>query len=223
MLAELLKQSLDLENPGVQVALADLGVQVALAVGTWALVLISLYFMRKSANHIAESNRIIKEANELSKVELRARLRPELEFLQLKASLETGGGNYTMRVIGTMKNTGTIPALNVRSAFAETSHKYPRDIVDQRVNQGIFTKGLSYGSLSPGSETDLFFSMDWNQTKQQSILAVFLEYEYENIERHHGEKLFVCTVSGGGTATIEQYHQSEIEEKKAELKKTQQS
>jgi hypothetical protein len=74
----------------------------------WALVVISAYYMKKSANQIAEANKINRDAHDLAKVELKSRLRPELEFIGTECRL--GTGSTEMAVFGVMKNTGTVPA-----------------------------------------------------------------------------------------------------------------
>ena len=59
---------------------------------------------------------------------------PEIErfnFGQM-IHLETGPTSYTMRVLGAVKNIGTVPASNLRIHFVETTHQYLRDVVKDR-------------------------------------------------------------------------------------------
>jgi hypothetical protein len=85
----------------------------------------------------------------------------------------------------------------------------------------IFTKSISYGSLPVGSQTPIAFLMDWSANKEKSILAVWLDYDYENITKEKGEKLVVCQVSGGGTVKVEQFLGPEISEMRQRVEKAQ--
>lgn len=80
----------------------SLGVQIALAVGTWVLVGVSVHFMRRSAKAVTESNQINKDHYDLAKVELKARLKPVIAFESIRASIQTKREEVNMSVLGTM-------------------------------------------------------------------------------------------------------------------------
>jgi hypothetical protein len=196
VMEELLRQSVDVVN-------------IALAVGTWALVGVSAYFMRRSANHIADSNKINREANELAKTELKSRLKPELDFLELRGDLKSKPDQYAMRILGKIKNRGTVPASNIRASFIETSKEYLRDLLKEKEN---ISMSKFFATLTPGSESEFLFPMPWAQDKSESKLLVWVDYEYEDVAPEKGEKAFLLSVSGASEVKIKlQFVKSDIE------------
>lgn len=208
---ELLRQSIDVQN-------LNLGVQVALAVGTWVLVIVSAHYMKKSAGQISESNKINREANEIAKSELKSRLKPELDLKDVKGSLETSQGKHTMRVMGRIKNTGTVSAVHINTPFSETSKDYLWDIVKEK---DLITTSKFFASLTPETETEFLFPMSWANDRVESKMVIWMEYEYEDIAKQKGEKVFLLTVNGGGGVDVKQFVKPDIEIARAEAQKGQ--
>ena len=187
-------------------------VQIALVLGTWALVIITAIYMRRSAKITAESNRINREANDILRKELKSRLKPQLD-LTAEPSLSVSEGSYIMRVTGMVHNSGSISANDVRVGNAETKSEDLRDIVKQK--DEIFRRTHMLGTMAPGASEEVSFVMEWASDRELGKLTVWISYDYVDIEPEKSEKVVLCFVSGGGTMAMRQFEKVDIDKAKS--------
>lgn len=149
-----------------------------MVIATIALVTVTFIGIILTNKRTRESNELTRQSNELTRMELRARIRPVLEFSKTQASLQGCEPNYHTRLILTLKNSGVVPARKINAHYMETSNDAIEELVKEK--DEIKSRNLPIGTIQNGGHHDFFIDIDWPKGKERTKLVIWLEYSYSD-------------------------------------------
>ncbi|MGQ0639105.1 MAG: hypothetical protein ACT4N1_07145, partial [Nitrososphaerota archaeon] len=137
-----------------------------------------------------ESNEITRQqleetrkSNILIEKELKTRLRPQLEFVKTKSSLQGREGDYHVRLYYTIKNSGIVTARKITRRSFESNNVEINNIVKEW--DGIKNNSYPIGTIQQGESIELFEDISWKEGKSTTNWIIWLEYEYFDVKEKY--------------------------------------
>lgn len=167
-----------------------------LVYGTWALVIITLFgiiitaiLTKKSLNLTQDSLQVtrdhvdaIRYSNELAEKQLKHTLKPKLELIKTKSSLQGKPENFVVRVYCTIKNSGNVDIKNMNRIVFESNNHELRHLLQEYQN---YKKSIrSIGTIPQNQNKDFFDDIPWKSGQQKTNWIIWLEYEYLNVKEN---------------------------------------
>ena len=152
---------------------------IVLAIGTCAIAWITY-------NGNKESNRLTRESNDLLKLEIKNKIRPDLQVVNF--SPEPLGESKTVKYYPNIVNYGTVSAHSIRIYI--NSFRKVDDLTDiikdeNEIKRSVF---MPYGSLLPTKPLRFNSPVEYPLDGIERRIIVWIEYEF--LENNHDEVIF---------------------------------
>ncbi|MEM2141062.1 hypothetical protein [Nitrososphaera sp.] len=120
----------------------------------------------------------VTKSNELLRTELRARLRPQLEFAKTQGSLQGFEGGDHIRFWGRIRNAGSVPARNIVASSSVTGNDQLAELIREKSQLRLSQTRI--GTILPGGYFDYYLT---KQGPETAYLAIWFEYTFLGNEK----------------------------------------
>lgn len=168
-------QSADIASQSMLVAIISIAVGSIIAGAT---LIINNKQRKATEKYSKEQIETVTKSNELLMTELRARLRPQLEFAKTQASLQGFEGGDHIRFCGRIRNAGSVPARNIVASSSVTNNDQLTELVREK-SRLPFSQTL-VGTILPGGYFDYYLT---KQGPETTYLVIWFEYTFLGNEK----------------------------------------
>ncbi len=162
--------------------------QASLVVVTAILVGITLWSSWKTSKHT-------ETQLELTQKELRAKMKPLLEFEDTKTFMKKASDKPFVMYRCKIKNSGVVPARKITVHVRESNNDQIAHLVKER--KDFFQTSRPIGTIQPSGHIDFSHDVLWEDGKKTTKLVIWFEYSF--LENEKEESIAVLFIKPGLT------------------------